>query len=162
MLTADEARLRLDYDPATGIFARKYGRNRGHSAGSIHVRGYRLINVDGVLYRASRLAWLIVYGQWPVNQVDHINGNRSDDRIANLRDVTNAENQHNAMVLRKNNRSGFHGVHFSKTERRWRAHITVGYRRIMLGRFKTAQEAKSAYMEAKAKYHPSAPLTLAP
>jgi hypothetical protein len=104
---ADYVRGRLDYDPETGKFTWKArvvrsaddkrwnARYAGEVAGSIKNNGYRRIGIDGKYYGAARLAWLIVHGEWPQNEIDHINRIRTDDRIVNLRDVTPTENNNN-------------------------------------------------------------------
>ena len=112
--------------------------------------GYCIIRLDDRLYTAHRLAWLYVHGQWPTHQLDHINGNRQDNRLCNLRPATNAENAQNR--TRKSNTSGFPGVR--KTNSKWTAEIKVNYKPIRLGRFDSPEAAYAAYLEAKRKYHP--------
>jgi hypothetical protein len=88
-LTAERLRKRLRYDAETGLFTRRVGSGHAHAgdmAGSVHSTGYVRICIDGGRYTAHRLAWLYVHGVWPSGQIDHINRNRSDNRIANLRE----------------------------------------------------------------------------
>ena len=88
-LTAERLRERLHYDAGTGVFTRRVGSGHartGEMAGSVHSTGYVRISIDGGKYTAHCLAWLYVHGVWPPDQIDHINGNRSDNRIANLRE----------------------------------------------------------------------------
>ena len=105
-------------------------------------RGYIVVRVDLVLHQAHRLAWLYVHGSWPVDQIDHINCDPSDNRICNLREATPAQNQANTRSYAK---SGFKGVrkNFSK----WNAYI--GGRTFKhLGSFDTPEEANAAYLTA--------------
>jgi hypothetical protein len=106
MLTAERLRELLDYDPLTGVFLWKVPRAQvikaGDLAGTFCAKGYRKIIVDGRSYKAHRLAWLYVYGEWPADQIDHINRVKDDNRIANLRSVTNGENRANTLVNRNN------------------------------------------------------------
>jgi hypothetical protein len=103
MINAEYVRGRLQYDPETGVFIWKPRigdkswniRHSGKAAGTIANNGYRLIKIDNKVHMAARLAWLIVYGEWPINEIDHINRNRNDDRIVNLRDITHTENCNN-------------------------------------------------------------------
>jgi hypothetical protein len=88
-LAAERLRERLRYDGGTGVFTRRVGSGHaraGEIAGSVHSTGYVRIGIDGGKYTAHRLAWLYVHGVWPSDQIDHINRNRSDNRIANLRE----------------------------------------------------------------------------
>lgn len=154
-ITAERIRELLNYDAETGLFTWRVARGRsaaGATAGSRHVNGYVCINIDGRGYGAHRLAWLHAHGHTP-QVVDHINGERSDNRLANLRDVTyqvNAENRKGAragkliplMGVRKQSRSGT-----------YTASIKVNGKVLALGGFKTAEEAHSAYMAAKAEHH---------
>ena len=100
MLTQQQLKEHLSYDYATGVFINlrnKPGRGGGIGsvAGNSNVNGYVYIKVMGKRYMAHRLAWLYHYGEWPVNEIDHINNIKDDNRICNLRDVTHSENQQN-------------------------------------------------------------------
>ena len=108
---------------------------------------------DGKLYLAHRLAWLYVHGSFPEHHIDHINRDRADNRISNIREATPAENRQNAS-LQRNSTSGFSGVSWTKRERRWRARIVVNSREIGLGYFVDKQSAADAYAEAKKQFHP--------
>jgi len=121
-------------------------------AGGDHGSGYKVIGVDGKLYLAHRLAWFFVHGNWPSDQIDHINGIKDDNRICNLREATTSENHQN-MPLIKSNRSGAVGVHWDRASGRWMAQIAVNRRRKTLGRFDTVEDAARAYQEAKAHLH---------
>jgi hypothetical protein len=159
LITADELRRLLKYDPETGDFLWRIRRGRAHLnfiAGSISPdkrgRNYRRININGKLYRAHRLAWLYVNGSWPINHVDHINGNSLDNRIVNLREATNAENMMNCGA-KKNNTSGFKGVSWHKVTGRWQAIIRADGKLKHLGIFATPEEAFVAYSDAAKRYH---------
>jgi hypothetical protein len=143
----------VHYDPTTGVFTRKVlcgGRVEGSIAGTLHCDGYLKFSVDNRLYLAHRLAWLFVYGEWPPNQIDHINGNRADNRIVNLRLATPAENSRNRR-RHQNNISGFKGV--IRQRAKWHAQIMVNGRWHRLGGFSTPEEAHAAYCEAAPKFH---------
>jgi hypothetical protein len=155
-LTAEELRSLLDYDPATGVFLWRTTRQgvrltRKLLAGSLDRHdGYRNIRVNHTVYRAARLAWLYVYGHWPSDLVDHINGVRDDDRIENLREASNTENQHNAKRSARN-KTGFKGVFLWNGK--YRANIRVNGKRIFLGAFVTGEEAHAAYCAAAEIHH---------
>lgn len=115
------------------------------------VNGYRVGRVHGVRYKAHRMAWLLVHGHWPTDCIDHINGDRSDNRIANLRDVPKAVNARNAK-RRVNCTSGATGVHWNRARQKWRAIIHYDKRCIHLGLFDTIEEAVSARRAANDDY----------
>lgn len=151
-----QARLKelLNYDPETGVLmwiSSNRGRRSGEIAGYIKSGargGYRRLELSGNQYPAHRLAWLYVYGQWPTQQIDHVNGVRDDNRIANLREVSPAENQHNQKKARG----------YSRHNNSWVARIMVGWKLIHLGCFLTESEARAAYLAAKRIYHPTSPI----
>jgi hypothetical protein len=149
----------LQYDPASGSFVWKSDMRRGlsgRSAGTINKRyGYLRIEINGKAYAAHRLAWLIHYGEWPSGYVDHINRNRLDNRIENLRSVTRAENAQNSRVPRRNSLTGVLGVGYRPAQG-FVARISVGGISKYLVAFKTAEAAQSAYLSAKRHLHPSA------
>lgn len=153
-LTVERLRELLDYDPATGVFTWKAKSaprsNRmkiGEVAGSVGVHGYVIVGVGGSAYRAHRLAWFYVHGEWPSKSIDHINGKRADNRIANLRDVSVTENNRNLTRAKRQSESGLLGV--CKSGKRWSAQLrgTAGKRH--LGTFDTPEEAHQAYLRAK-------------
>lgn len=158
-----QARLKalLHYDPDTGLFrwvGRKHGRARNkNEAGCVEKRiGYASIGVDGRVYRAHRLAWLYVYGSWPQGQLDHINHKKADNRIANLRDVTCAQNHQNRARNTKS-QTGQLGVTWHKRDARWMAHIEASGKRHHLGYFKDLDAAIQARKAAERTYHPDRP-----
>lgn len=154
-LTAQRVRELLDYDPKTGAF--KWRKNRrGVSAletvGTVIADGYLRITVDRHKYLAHRLAWLFVFGQWPDGEIDHINRNPGDNRIANLREATPSENKQNSRTYR-NSSSGFRGVSYCKARRCWHARIKVNNKRRFVGSFDTPDAAFDAYCEAAGVVH---------
>lgn len=147
---AQEAR----YDPETGIFTStvtKRGRPAGRVMGGRDKNGYVILKIDGVVIKAHRLAWFIVYGALPAGFIDHINGDPSDNRISNLRDVSRRANNLNSWTPRSDNRrSGLIGVSkISGRSKRWAARVTDDGQRIHLGSFATPEEAHTAYLAAK-------------
>lgn len=153
-LTAARLRELLHYDPATGIFSRRTTFRQwkaGAPVGSTMVKGYTAVWADGRHYSAHRLAWLYVHGEWPAEQIDHRNGDKADNRIANLRVVTGSVNQQNRIKCQANNSTGMLGVH--RWKQYFRADIHVDGRQKSLGYFKTPEEASQAYIEAKRRFH---------
>lgn len=156
MLNAAELRATLSYEPETGIFRwRKTLSNRrreGQIAGCICKRdGYNLIGVQGRVYKANRLAWLYMTGEWPAGLVDHANGNCSDDRWENLRLATASQNVFNSGVF-AHNTSGYRGVYFSKQAKKWHARITYQRKTIHLGFYDNLEDAGAAFANAAKKY----------
>lgn len=156
MLTRDRLREVLDYQPDTGIFTWKISTARcvkvGEVAGVMNGSSYRLIRIDRHLYRAHRLAWLYVTGDWPSAEVDHINGMKGDNRFVNLREATSSQNKRNVRK-RSDNVSGFKGVTWVSQGNRWRAQIRVNGILKHIGYFGTPSDAHAAYTSAAAKYH---------
>ena len=92
MITQEELKELLDYNPETGLFTwNVYNNIKNKTTAGTFNDGYIQIKIKQKIYQAHRLAWLYVYGEWPKGQIDHINGIRDDNRIENLRDVTNRE-----------------------------------------------------------------------
>lgn len=145
----------LHYEPETGIFTWKTRRtisnkiHEGNMAGSVYSieKPYIRITIENVNYSAHRLAWFYVYGVWPKGQIDHINGDKSDNKIINLREASNSQNNQNKKV-RKDSSTGIKGVSFDKRKNKYRAAIKVDGAQISLGSFKTPEEAHAAYCRA--------------
>ena len=159
LIAADAARAALSYDPATGEFRHAAGRrNAGKKAGFAWGcgRGYRGVSVDGEGYFAHRIAWLISYGRWPEGDVDHINGDKSDNRLENLRDVPRWLNVHNGGV-RRDSGSGVRGV-WRAANGRWRAYIRLHGKTKHLGYFGSLQEAADARAAAGKTMLPTCPV----
>lgn len=118
--------------------------------------GYKVGNMLGRRVLAHRAAWAIYYGKWPADQIDHINGDGTDNRIANLREATNAENQQN-LSMRQDNRSGFLGVSWHSAGGKWRASIRSKGQIYHLGLFEHIFDAAAAYRLAKKRLHTFCP-----
>lgn len=149
----------LDYNAETGKFVWKkpasYQMHPGDEAGTQNASGYVFICVGGVKYKAHRLVWFYHYGEWPSDetpQIDHINGNRADNRIANLRLVTRVKNSRNHKG-RSTNTSGCTGVSFKKSNGKWQAVIGDGHGKYkLLGYFLNYEEAVAARKQAEKEY----------
>lgn len=154
MITQEELKIAVTYDPETGIFTwnKKTGcKGVGMIAGSKHHTGYIYICINHYQHPAHRFAWLYVYGKWPDGEIDHINLIRDDNRIINLRDVNRFQNMWNKKKLK--NKTGFTGVSKSKDSNRWMATITCKKKVYYLGIFKTPEEAHMKYIQAKENMH---------
>ena len=144
-------REKLLYDPDTGIFTwkeRKMSRGCrrdlfGKVAGSFDKKGYIVLGING-FFKAHRVAWAMFHGVDPEVEVDHINGDKSDNRIANLRLASTQQNCSNK-GKNKNNTSGYKGVTFNKNIGKFQAKIKHNWKDIHVGFFKTAYEAHLAY-----------------
>lgn len=160
MITRERLMELLDYDPETGIFVWRVARNSRTRAGSIagavatHSTGYqcRRIGIDGRSYLAHRLAWLYLHGRWPVDQIDHIDNDSLNNRIANLREARHAENMRNRGA-QANNVSGLKGVSWDKKSRKWYAAIKCNGRMQSIGRFERIEDAASAYEATARRIH---------
>jgi hypothetical protein len=145
----------LSYDPATGVFRwrSKSGSKVkvGAVAGTIMAHGYVRICIRRRFFYGHRLAWLFVHGDWPTEEIDHINGDRADNRIANLRAADRARNARNA-GLGRNNTSGVTGVSWAARDQKWSAYIMVSRRKISLGNHATIESAVAARKAAERRY----------
>ena len=156
LLSAEVARKHLAYDAETGFFSWLVhgGKRRvGARAGSRHSKGYRCICLLERMYFEHRLAFLIQTGAWPEQLVDHINGERDDNRWANLRSATPTLNQQNLQRAPSNSATGLIGAFLCRTTGLYRARIKVDKKIVELGRHKTAEEAHRAYLTAKRSLH---------
>jgi hypothetical protein len=155
-LTAARLREVLHYDQITGLFVWKIsrgGRKAGQSTGAVNSHGYLSIGIDGGLYKAHRLAILYMTGEWPSLDVDHIDGNRTNNRFGNLREASKAVNSENRHRSRAGRPVHLMGISRHKNRRQWQAAITVRGVKTYLGLFDTADEAGAAYLAAKRKLH---------
>ena len=153
ILTQADLKEVLNYSLESGEFTwLKANSNRvkvGCIAGTNHIAGYISISLNGKLYLAHRLAYLYVNGCMPIHEIDHVNSVRNDNRWANLRDATHAENIRNTRMF-AHNTSGARGVYLRKDTGKWQAQIKLHGKHISLGCFDTAKEA-SDVRNAKAK-----------
>jgi hypothetical protein len=158
LLTQEKIKELLDYNPETGIFIWKSKTSKyspikvGSIAGYLKSSGYRIIEIYNKAFREHRLAWLYVYGVFPSDQIDHINGIRDDNRISNLREATNKENSFNKKPS-KNNTSGYKGVSWNKKNNKWVSQIRVDKKSIYLGLYDSLEDAAIAYQAAAIRYH---------
>jgi len=156
-LTVERLRELLHYDLETGVFTWRirpaYNVQIGDLAGSQDTKGYIRIQIDGKLYKAHRLAWFYVTGAWPVNQIDHRNGVRNDNRFSNIREADHYLNAQNQRRPRSDNTSGFLGVSWSKAERKWDARIMTNGKSCFLGLFDCPKAAYQKYIIAKRAQH---------
>lgn len=138
----------LRYDDSTGDFFWK--KNPGSRvrfdkpAGTVIRGGYRRISIKKKFYLAHRLVWLFKHGKFPDSMLDHVNLNKLDNRIENLRECNNSQNQINTGLL-KTNTSGYRGVSFEKASQKWLSAIKVNKKRIIIGRFDKKEDAAIAY-----------------
>ena len=145
------SRLRevFEYHPETGNFVRRHsirGAHAGTIAGYKMMHGYITIQVDKRQYLAHRLAWLYMKGEWPRYQIDHKNGDPSDNRWENLREASQTQQNINT-AIRKNNTSGFRGVSWNAQNNKWRARLCEED----IGFFTSKHEAHRAYQAAAAQ-----------
>lgn len=154
MLTYERARELFDYDPLTGVITRRKSAGAarvGQVAGS-NKDGYLSFLADNKRYRAHRVAWLLAHGEWPPNKIDHIDRNRSNNALANLRLATSSQNKKN-LSLRSDNKSGVKGVHWCPDRAKWVAQIKLPHQYLQLGRFDVFENAVAVRRAAEAKYY---------
>ena len=146
-LTAEHLRTLVYYDPATGVMNRiKKTCNRvapGKVCGALNTKGYLQVSVENRLYLLTNLAVLYMTGAWPLSVVDHRNGQKTDNRWDNLRDVSLSVNAQNQKLAHRTNKSGYLGV--SPLHGKWAANIDVNKKRTHLGSFDTPELASAAY-----------------
>lgn len=149
---------RLAYEPETGVFTwavKGRGISLGSVAGSKTNEGYWQIKLCFKSYRAHRLAWFLSYGVWPLMGLDHINGDKLDNRLEKLREATHSLNMQNKRQAMSNNKScGLLGASWNKQHERWQAALMVDKKRRHLGYFSSAEDAHSAYLAEKRLMHP--------
>jgi hypothetical protein len=147
--TQAEIKALLHYDPETGIFTWAIAlptRKIGARAGRDSSNGYRSIKIGGRMFLEHRLAWVYMTGVLPPHQIDHINGQRRDNRWANLRAASSSQNMQN--------QRGVKGAYSHKPSGTWQSSIKVNGKTIWLGKFPTFEEARAAYLAAKKIHHP--------
>ena len=152
MITQEELKSLLNYNPETGMFVWAAKRQKiqiGSIAGTPS-KGYISIGINYKAYSAHKLAWLYVYGVWPT-EIDHINHVKTDNRIKNLRETTRSQNQKN-QPLRKKSKSGVSGVIWGRARGKWIAQVNVNGVTVGLGSYADKFEAICARMSANNKY----------
>ena len=154
-ISAESVSRVVIYNPETGIFTRKIRTSNRTKVGAIlgtpNDQGYLLVSVENYLYRAHRLAWLLMTGKWPSGDIDHKNGNRADNRFCNLREATRSQNMANMKT--KKNVSGIKGVVWNKFYEKWQSQIGKDGKCIFLGLYHEKAEAAEARRLGAIKYH---------
>ncbi len=155
MLTQNYLKTILNYNPITGDLIWKISKGRrvkkDQIAGWTTSRGYREVQIDGKVYQAHRVIWLLEKGSWPEIEIDHKDLVKSNNRLDNLRPATDTQNQMNR-ALQKNNKSGHKGVIWHKRDKRWYSYISVNKKHIWLGYYKEYDDAVIARKKAVSKY----------
>ena len=153
-LTQDYLRQMFIYDPETGILTNRVTRGKARAGNPVghfdRNRGYLAATVAKKVCLVHRLIWLYVHGYWP-ERIDHIDGDKLNNRLSNLRNCDAAENARNAK-LSKNNTSGILGVRYCTERNKWVATIMVNRKTVHLGRFNRKEEAIAARQAANRKY----------
>lgn len=152
----DLAKLRsmIEYNPETGKFYALYSHKDlpvGREVGCID-SGYVRLSVAGKIYKGHRLAWFYTYGEWPSGDIDHVNGDKSDNRICNLRKASRGQNMMN-IGLKKHNTSGYKGVSYYRKTGKWKAQIQSNGKKVGLGYFDDIRDAAEAYIFAALELH---------
>ncbi len=155
MILEQECLRKLTYDPLTGLFTWNLDGTRGVKAGDIAgskmPNGYIILCVSGKKIFAHRVAWFFVHGAFPYGHIDHINRNKADNKISNLRLASPEQNAQNRLKNVKNT-SGYKGVTWHKRDKRWQAAITIRGKVLHLGYHAKVEDAYAAYVEASKKY----------
>jgi hypothetical protein len=142
----------IGYSPSTGKFFCLKGKRRGQETGLVEDSGYVRVSYRGKYVPGHQLAWRIMTGKWPEQEIDHINRVKHDNRFENLRLATRGENSRNK-GKHSNNTSGFKGVHWHKQRGAWVARIMVERDAIHLGCFANREDAFAAYAAAAKELH---------
>ena len=156
MIDPSELHRLFEYNPEVGCLiwrvpaARR--RKPGDIAGHKSADGRVLIGINGRLYKAHRIIWAMMTGEWPAHQIDHINENPSDNRWCNLRSATKSQNMMNITKI-KSNTSGHKGVGWHVQTKKWRAYINVNKKMKHLGLFETKEEAIATRVDAAKIFH---------
>ena len=154
MIGIDELKEILSYDPFDGVFtwisvSKFHSEKNGNVAGCEN-NGYHYVKIDSIRYKAHRLAWFYTHKEWPYGVIDHINGDGLDNRICNLRDVSQTINaQNHKETIKKNGLPT--GVSFCQGG--FRARIQVNKKKLFLGVFAKLSDAHGAYKKARSMYH---------
>lgn len=150
MITKDCLHSLFYYDATEGAL---YWKRNSKRAGSITDKNYLRVQINKKLYYVHRIVWMFNYGEWPKNEIDHIDHNTFNNRLDNLQDVTHSENLQNQIKAKSQNKIGILGVHYRPDLRKYLAQITVSGEVIYLGLFDDPIDAGNAYLDAKNKYH---------
>lgn len=146
----------IDYNPSTGVLTRKVDLAANAKAGAPlickNAAGYIQAVIKREFFYGHRLAWQIFYGDEPLGPIDHINGNTSDNRIANLRMASNAENLRNTK-LRKDNSSGVKGVSWMASYGKWVAKLNSNNKLVYEEYFDSLEEAAHAIRAQRLRHH---------
>jgi len=155
MITQERVKALFDYNELTGelsfVETKGRGKRKDKMVGCITKQGYLVVWAEKRSYQAHRLIWMHFYGKEPVNGIDHIDGNKLNNAIINLRDVSQQENTKNRRKS-KNNTSGFVGVFWDKNKDKWRARVNVNKKAVYLGYFSCKGDAITARKKANIKY----------
>ena len=149
-ITAEHIRQAIDYNQLTGVLTRKTGPKAGLPTGTLSKDGYLIVRILGTNVYAHRIAWLHLHGRWPVQFIDHIDGNKTNNCISNLRECSTSQNAQNKK-RHSNNTTGFIGV--CKTKTGFLAQLTVKGKKRFVAYCSTAEEAFEKYTEAKKRLH---------
>ena len=145
MVTQEQLKELINYNSETGIFTNKVTRNsravKGQELNPSNEGRYGAVQLNKQKYLLHRLAWFYINGTWPKDQIDHINGIKTDNRISNLRECTNQQNSYNRKG--REGTSKYKGVHAHGNK--WRAKVTISGKQIIIGSFNTEKEAALAY-----------------
>jgi hypothetical protein len=154
----EDLKAALHYDKATGVFRWRHSQRRNSIkpwsvAGALTKRqGYIEIWINKKIYKAHRLAWLYVHGSIPSEHIDHVNGDKADNRIENLREANNTTNHWNE-VIRATNLSGHKGVWWHKQSGKWEAACRIGGKQKTVGRFERIEDAVEAVKKFREQHH---------
>jgi hypothetical protein len=155
-LTREKLKEALEYNPETGKFFWKIRTSKrihiGDEAGCLAGNGHILIRMYGKLYQASRLAWLYVYGENPLEEIDHKDVNSSNNKIDNLRLATRMQNQWNTRVTSRS-KTGIKGVCWNKSSNKWHVQINHNNQRVYSAYFDDLNETKEAMLREREKWH---------
>lgn len=157
--TLTQSRLKelYSYDGESGTFTRlKTVGGRwlaGAVVGAKNSSGYIQIRIDGGRYLAHRLAFFYANGSWPIGEIDHIDGEKRNNKLSNLRDVTHSENMQNQLVAHGRTKSNRLGAHYQSRSNKWLAQIVLSGNLVHLGSFDTPELAHEAYLLAKRQLH---------